>query len=297
MQVFLRGGLGNQLFQYAAGVYLAQKQNDLLILRTDLLPLTQDMIGGASRWPLQLNEFSIEGSIHFRKHQPVGKTNWMSKARQSQRMVGDLFPGLLKKLGIIAGEKSSPDDFANLSGIRVTNSYCTSSQPAISLGDYLRGQIKSLIEPSQDFVDLLAEAKTKQPVMVHLRLGDYRNLTHIYGKPNYGKITNLLRDVREKNPSEVWIFTDSPEDVGPGLRKEFGAKRLIGPNELRKPIENMILMSSGSNLICANSTFSWWAAFLMNQKGQVYYPDPGPIAVNNFPAHMVSSDWKKYESY
>ena len=58
VSVFLRGGLGNQLFQYSAGLKISRMTGKKLILRTDLLPIQEDKIGGISRWPNQISEFS-----------------------------------------------------------------------------------------------------------------------------------------------------------------------------------------------------------------------------------------------
>jgi hypothetical protein len=296
VSVFLRGGLGNQLFQYAAGLYLSRSQGSQLRLRTDLLPLTQDSVGNASRWPNQICDFLAEGKFVSKKSQPPNRTNNISKVMQGLRMVGDLFPSLLLKVGILAGESTKAPDFSNLKRIWLVNSYCSSAQTAFTLGDDLRSQIRSLVDPSKKFVELLRESKSVNPIIVHLRLGDYRNFPSLYGAPSLVKIKEYLDSIEGSSLTPIWIFTDSPEDVREDAVRVFGNVRIIGPDDLKKPIENMIVMSSGSHLLCANSSFSWWAAFLMGEHGKVHYPRSKVATVNNFHKSMVLESWGVYES-
>jgi hypothetical protein len=296
VSVFLRGGLGNQLFQYAAGLYLSRRQGSKLRLRTDLLPLTPDSVGNASRWPNQICDFLAEGELVSKSSQPPNRTNNISKIMQGLRMIGDLFPSLLLKVGILAGESTKAPDFSNLRRIWLVNSYCSSAQTAFTLGDDLRSQIRSLIGPSKKFVELLRESKSVNPIIVHLRLGDYRNFPSLYGAPSLVKIKEYLDSIESSSRTPIWIFTDSPEDVREDAVRVFGKVRIIGPDDLKKPIENMIVMSSGSHLLCANSSFSWWAAFLMGEHGKVHYPRSKVATVNNFHKSMVLESWAVYES-
>lgn len=296
VSVFLRGGLGNQLFQYAMGLHVARRQRDQLILRTDLLPLTPDFVANASRWPNQICDFRSEGTFYGCNNQPPGRTNSMSKAMQALRMIGDFAPVQLLKLGIIAGETTKAPDTSKLGGIWLINSYCSSAQPAIELGDDLRAQIQDLVAPTSEFLKTLEESKSANPVIVHLRLGDYKNFPSLYGVLNLTKVKDYLDTIVEVSSTPIWIFTDSPEDVREDAKRLFGDTRILGPDELTSPIENMLIMSSGSQLVCANSTFSWWAAFLMGDDGKVHYPKSKVATVDNFGENMILSGWRAYES-
>lgn len=296
VSVFLRGGLGNQLFQYAMGLHVARRQKDQLILRTDLLPVTPDLVGNASRWPNQICDFRSEGTFFGIKNQPSGRTNSMSKVMQALRMLGDLAPAQLLKLGIVAGETTKTPDTSEQGGIWLINSYCNSAQPAIELGDDLRSQIQDLVAPTNEFLKTLEESKSANPIIVHLRLGDYKNFPSLYGVLNLKKIKDYLDTIVEAPNTPIWIFTDSPEDVREDATTMFGDTRIFGPDELTRPIENMLIMASGSQLVCANSTFSWWAAYLMGDRGKVHYPKSKIARVDNFGENMILGGWRAYES-
>jgi hypothetical protein len=296
IEIFLRGGLGNQLFQYAAGLYLAGKQNEKAVFRSDLLPIEPDSIANVFRWPIQIGEFKLDGTISSHSNQPHGSTTGFSKLMQVGRIMGDYFPQFMIRLGYLYGEAFLPDDYSSLPSIRRINSYCTSAQPAMLLGDSLREQITDLVNPSRKFEEIMAESEKLKPTMVHLRLGDYRGLSNLYGKANVGKLQEIIEVSSASSGGPVWLFTDSPEDVGVELTSQLGVDRVLGPNILPAPIENMIAMSSGANLICANSTFSWWAAFLKGPKGTVFFPKATGVPIRVFKDDMVLWDWTGYDA-
>lgn len=294
LEVFLRGGLGNQLFQYAAGLFLAKRQGDQLIVRTDLLPLERDSIGQVSRWPVQITDFKFEGVLRSRTYQPQNGTHFLSKLLQVQRMMGDKSPKLLPSLGVLAGEKSASWDFLNMSRIKTINSYCSSSTPATELGDFLRAQILEVLEPSQSFQQLSEQAISDEPTMIHMRLGDYMLLKDLYGETKIEDLDEALgrRSASARRP--VWLFSDSPDSIDPKVVERLGVDKVVGPETLQKPLETLILMSSGSDLFCANSTFSWWAAFLKSDRGSVFYPTPAQIPNVIFRDDIILPGWTPY---
>lgn len=294
MKVFLRGGLGNQLFQYSAGKYLSRKQATEVEFRTDLLPPAADSIAGVSRWPSQLSEFSNNEIVWCKKNQPDGATHVLSKFLQAIRMLGDLFPSLFLRFGLLVGEKNSAPDLSHLPRLWLIDSYCSSSLPARNLGDELRHEITSIKNPSPKFLEHSKEASEVDPIVVHIRLGDYRNLKHLYGEPDFSRIASLLNEVNPAHKEPVWLFSDSPQDIDEKAKKELGVTNVFGPGDLKRPIENMVLMSRGSVLICSNSTFSWWAAFLKGDKGKVYYPESEGLPNRIFSGDLVLDGWKAF---
>jgi hypothetical protein len=64
------------------------------------------------------------------------------------------------------------------------------------------------------------------------------------------------------------VFTDSPEYV----KNEFKEKKfnlIEGHTEL----EDLVLMSQHDNVVCSNSTFSWWGSFLGEKKDKIIVPE------------------------
>lgn len=296
VSVFLRGGLGNQLFQYAAGLYISGRQGESVVYRGDLLPSFRDSIGKVSRWPAQLKEFKMKGQLVTRTHQPFQRTDSLSKLLQAQRFLGDVMPSVLERVGILAAENLSAPDFGSLRRIHTINSYCTSGEPAEALAEELKSDIRSIVEPSERFLDLMAESKTSRPVSIHMRLGDYRDLHSIYGRISSSSLERAVSSRVTTGGGPIWLFTDSPESVDPELTKKLNVKKVIGPDQLSRPIENLVLMSQSSAIFCSNSSFSWWAAFLIQEGGEVYYPTFDSVRVDNFDQRMALENWKTYDA-
>jgi hypothetical protein len=142
----------------------------------------------------------------------------------------------------------------------------------------------------------MAKSERLNPTMVHLRLGDYRGLRNLYGEASLEKLKEVIEATAASSGGPVWLFTDSPEDVGIEFTTQLGISKVLGPNLLPIPVENLIAMSSGANLICANSTFSWWAAFLKGPNGKVFYPEARGTPIRVFKDDLVLWDWKSYDS-
>lgn len=78
--VYLRGGLGNQLFQLSAARTLSAVTARRALFSTMLLPRVHDQLRGVSRWPLEIRSLIRDDEeIDERWHQPLGATSLRSK--------------------------------------------------------------------------------------------------------------------------------------------------------------------------------------------------------------------------
>ena len=136
---------------------------------------------------------------------------------------------------------------------------------------------------------MASEMKLIQPIVVHLRLGDYLSLGKIYGNPSPGFFDRAISLLAHKE-SPIWIFTQSKKDIDSKLLRHFKYYKIIDETLVSEPAENLVLMSMGAGLICSNSTFSWWAAFLQSRGEKVV----APFHVgkkNVFTSSMVLESW------
>jgi hypothetical protein len=127
------------------------------------------------------------------------------------------------------------------------------------------------------------------PIGVHVRLGDYKNFPNIYGRfdPNYFEraLETMFSLVGER---PVWLFSDEPStlfDIVPKLAVRNQAPAAL--NQL-SGLETLNVMARMQGLVCSNSTFSWWGAFLADRPGfRAIFPSPlfaksGPADPKNF---------------
>jgi len=292
IHVFLRGGLGNQLFQYTLGLHISITEGRDLVIREDLLPKSEDQISGVSRWPSQIRDFEHSGQSFARSRQPAFDTNLFGKFMQAQRMLGDSAPGLLRRLGIYGAETSKfQDDRLVPEGMRVVNGYASSKQFALAQKQNLIAQVHKVRNPSLEFGALDAEMRLVKPLVIHLRMGDYLSLADIYGSISTDFVQQGIDSLTGSNRPATWIFTQNSGELGQELLHTINPERVIDSRSLKSPLENMLLMSHGAGLICSNSTLSWWAAFFCAEGKNVVVP-MYTGKTNVFSDEMILEGWR-----
>lgn len=280
LHVFLRGGLGNQLFQYGTGLYIAAEHRKKLVIRPDLLPLKEDKIGGVSRWPNQISSFRHSGEIRATGNQPESATNAFGKYMQAMRFFGDMVPTLSRAFGHIAGESSSQIPL-NPQRVRLINSYSPFKSLMWKIREQLSNEVSQIEQPSLAFLRLQERMLEENPIVVHLRQGDYKNLESIYGSLTPKYLSQGIESIRGKSgPECVWLFTDSHISKGSPYLESSNPTLIVG-QEL-SALETLVLMGRGAGLVASNSSFSWWAAFLMNPALPVVAPFISTAITNNF---------------
>jgi hypothetical protein len=178
-------------------------------------------------------------------------------------------------------------DIVNPAGLRAINSYAAIKQLAVKQRSALRDQIRSVVNPSTTYLELSKEISSEPVVAVHVRQGDYIGLEHIYGKGSsayYGQALALGQE--NISNRKIWLFTDRKD-----LLTTVKPERILGPQDLDRPIETLGLMSQTNCLIAANSSFSWWGALLTSEGTPVYAPHISKAKVNNFDQTELVSDW------
>ena len=104
--------------------------------------------------------------------------------------------------------------------------------------------------------------------MIHIRRGDYLEFNSIYGvldQEYYRRGCDLLFNKIGKRP--IWLASDDVQGALAWLGKKLPITKILDPNKNYGAILTLELMSGFSGIIMANSTFSWWAAFLGTSRG------------------------------
>ncbi len=290
IKVYLRGGLGNQLFQYAFGLHISNLFGKNLVLSTALMPKSPDQIGGVSRWPNQITEFAHSGEIESSRHQPTGKVDVFGKLMALERKMGDTWPSGLLRMGILANEKHFPVAEDSISSrIWRINSYCTTMKVVMHNIRQLESEILNISNPSHQYQTLKIELKAQRPIALHLRLGDYKGLEHVYGSLTSTYFTRALSETNHDS-RPLWIFTQNSREIPDDLLKQLKPTRVIDESLLRRPIENLGLLAQAEVVLCSNSSFSWWSAILGSRKKTVLFPR-FRNRTNIFSAQMTKSNW------
>jgi len=276
--VLLKGGLGNQLFQIAAGLH-SSKGEPIEIFSDFTLPRKTKGLADALyfEWPQQVYINHAKSNKLERKSLALSLNQALTIKPTIVKKLSIQFVKLLtdfvftlkfkERTNILSGEGVGFCTINLKPKRNLLNGYFQGHQfpshPAVST---LIKEIK-LQEVSESLNWWIEKAKAENPVIVHLRLGDYKYEGGIgVLPPSYFEKALKNVDLRESSKN-IWIFTDEVESVRNYISPPATfSVRIIGENGLN-PAETLELMRYGSAYVIANSTFSWWAAFLSYQSG------------------------------
>lgn len=118
---------------------------------------------------------------------------------------------------------------------------------------------------------LLETVRSSNSVSIHVRRGDYtsRDLRKLYGgictAEYYKKAIRLIAE-RVENPKFIFFSNDMD-----WVRKKFGMKQAVYAdwNHGESDYYDMYLMSQCRHNVVANSSFSWWGAWLNENSNKI----------------------------
>ena len=79
----------------------------------------------------------------------------------------------------------------------------------------------SVNNPSDWYSRMSKEAKSKSPISIHLRRGDYAEYSDVLSEPTFKHLVSGYFQMYERKKRPIWIFSDST-DAANGLRAALG---------------------------------------------------------------------------
>jgi hypothetical protein len=266
--VKLKGGLGNQLFQYAAGKSLATKLNADLYL--DLTDLRIPSNGEWTQREFELDVFSITAKIADEE-----LLNPFIAASKRNRIVR-LFNSL-RTCNVYADNlKGFSNKFFEQKNNTLLNGYWQSEKYFRAIEKELRTdlQLKNpLDEKNLEFLTQLTERSDEVNVSIHVRRGDF--ITNVGANAYHGSCgtdyyKNAIDVLKSKvdAPIKFVCFSDDMDWVKGNL--ELGSNvAYVDWNFGKNSFKDMYLMCQCNHHIIANSSFSWWGAWLNPSKEKI----------------------------
>jgi hypothetical protein len=299
----LEGGLGNQLFQFAAGYFLAAKNDSVLFVDQYSIPLTT--VHGEKR--VGFSEFQIN-------RLPKNKEIVLLKALPSSFSIkcSKRVPNLKKLLLKIRMWTSNPQSlsmFIETNNEGSKNDFLNINCPVKLHGNFQSWEIVEKaarygfprilrLKDSPNWIKALEEnIDFKKSIVLHFRVGDDTRANYNFKQPELSYYLAALQILRgKKDFSGVYVLSDditrTKDLYGSKLDEDF--QYLAMPDE-STPAERLHVLSLFGGIVCANSTFCGWAAWsISNSGGEVVVPVPysdGPVlGSRDFPPNWIKLD-------
>ncbi len=236
--VALQGGLGNQLFQYAYGKALMEEGNDV-VFDTSFFEVNTKY----TKREYLLNNFLLHDSISTVREYP--KQNLVTR--------------IINKLDVTRRVRYSTfnlnKDNYYADGYYVSEKYFVKHRDIILKEVVLKNKSDNYKEWEQKILN------AKNPLMIHARRTDHilnKTFTRIEA-PYYQEAMKHFDE-----DCEIFGFSDNAQWLQETIKRPMTLVSGIGFTDY----EELMLMSLGKNFIIANSTYSWWGAWLSTRPGK-----------------------------
>lgn len=264
----LFGGLGNQMFQYACGRACALDVGTSLAISTDMFD------GYALHHGPELTRvFSL--TVPEADAADLRRVLGWQSSRLIRRLLGR--PSTRRFTG---SQFLAEPHFQFWPGLRtrVTKTtylqgYWQSERYFAHHAPTLRGDLRFRDAPQGLNADLAARIAGCESVSLHVRRGDY--VKHSKTQATHGALPlqyyeRALRHVGERVPqATVFAFSDDPQWIAQALLPVHPGLVIVDHNRGADSYNDMRLMALCRHHIIANSSFSWWGAWLNARSDKV----------------------------
>lgn len=261
IRVILLGRTGNHLFQYALGRVLAEKHDTSLVMDASWF--------NSEGWAEVSHFLKLPIRAHIRRRGSV-------PSRALRKLTGKHY---WEYRGLPVLRESSVDQsfdacFLNAPANCVLLGYFQSPRYFQEIATPLRSELNRILSQAVDARATMKDhLQAPGAVAVHVRRTDYLRLPlfQVCDEVYYRKAMDAMRERNAQ--AKFFIFSDDPE----WCRQTFQApdtEVVTASGGAANPLHDLYLMSLASHHIIANSTYSWWAAWLGRKPGQqVFMPD------------------------
>jgi hypothetical protein len=259
--VQLKGGLGNQLFQYALGRTLALQHRTELLFDTSLL---YNRVPEKTKtfYQYELDLFEPPARIATAEDFPQYSSRFSTRNRLTRGLhllnlrLHGLRYVMQRKFEFDPRVLASPDN-VYLDGYWQTEKYFRAVAPQIRADLAFRHKLGPEARRMHD------RMQATNAVCVHIRRGDYLEILGHMGVVGSDYVQSGIRLLAERfSGLHFYIFSNDPKWCIENLRIAAPHTFITPENAGNNDREHMMLMSSCRHFVIANSTYSWWAAWL-----------------------------------
>lgn len=283
VRVCVSGGLGNQLFQYAYAIALAQHNDAEIEVDSRFCPLPQanEPYGHGC---CALGFFPISATLLPSPTRPSVRQRILQRLRDARfRTVMDH--------GIEFDPRWLPQSGKRwlIKGLMQSHRYLADAQPRIQ-SELSTAALTARLPPA-----LIAQMGAANTCAVHVRRGDY--LAHsVLNLPSIWRYyETAVATITAAAPNTHFVvFSDDPAWCANQFATLDVRYTVIAAERPDlTPLEDFALMSLAPQLIIANSTFSWWAGYLGAADKKVIAPARWINGDNPFIDDLLPLHWQR----
>jgi hypothetical protein len=280
------GGLGNQMFQYATAKSLSIKFNRTLKL--DLSWFSQQKLRN-----YQIGVFNIADKhcSNFEKHLFYPNNDLILKVIKKilEKM------NFLKVFNEYKTERFRSDIY-HVPKFTYLNGYFQSQKYFIEHEDFIRSIYKFPESKNFEINKFVNQINSKNSVSIHIRRGDYitnNETSKVHGNLGLKYYNTAINHIlKNENNPHFFIFSDDIEWVRTNFKIDQSYTYVVLSPGVPDH-EEMRLMSICKNNIIANSSFSWWGAWLNDNPDKIviapkkWFSDPKRSSTDLIPENWI----------
>lgn len=258
--VKMYGGLGNQMFQYAAARSLSMHLNQPLCLNTSAFDRKFSFFETKRKFELDIFAIGYQCDVSIE--------NSYLKLR-----FGNIFAPNKKYQVLKEQVLNVPCDIFSYSGDIVLDGYWQDIRYFESISNQIYKDfqfVRTMSGLSFDFQREIENSK-EHTVAIHVRRGDYvnsRKANAFHGLVNVGYYKESLDLLRKMYGAlSVFVFSDDLSWCRKELNiDDFGEIHYVDCNFGQNSWQDLALIARCKSVVCANSSFSWWGAWLSRMR-------------------------------
>lgn len=278
---YAQGGLGNQLFQYAMAANWARTLDCELVADTYWFAHPQ---AGETPRQFELDKYEVS----LRRASETEQKKWRRLHSRYARLISFRAPlRLVSETGHVQPIMGN----SYLRGFWQSEKYFVDIRPQL-----LQAFTPKLAPGPKDLEVLNLISRSSAPVCLHIRRGDYVSLASASSFHGLCAISYYHAAVdwmakRLQQPT-FFIFSDDPEWARKNLVLPF-TSYYVAHNEAKDAFQDLRLMQHCQHHIIANSSFSWWGAWLADSPSQLVVAPKQWFAAIPTPEDLIPERWQQ----
>ena len=302
----ISGGLGNQLFQCAAGIYLASGENLILdISNYSNSKYSRNL--SLHRYQLPVNvkfERSKRNLLHSKIENLAMRFSCADNLNSITRIIYRTGTLMIVKSQV---SKRRAKTFKIAKNIGWDAGIFSDTYRATKIYGYFQSYLfipfeqKFNLDPeliTLDEANYLAQieklAEKDLPLVVHIRFGDYVD-NSVYAEVSTEYYKQAIKfQMKTGRYGKIWLFSDEPIKAKSHIPEEFTNLLYLEAQSNFDPTITLEAMRYGKGYVLANSTFGWWGAWLSYESDPIVITPIKWFKNWKTPERLIPDKWIRF---